>query len=770
MSPFLRSRASLIGLVVTALALGAIGFVPLFDGPGYEAAVAAGLVLPFTVAITTAIELGAVDRRDADPFATLARGAANGAAFAAVAYLLCVAHGLRSGLCDFAGGSAHFAIGPAPGAVLAGAWGAVAAEPARRVRVDRTKLRVVVAVAAGAAGPLASMLVSGVRFYTSPMIFAYDPFVGYFSGTLYDTVIDARGLLSYRAGTAATLVALGLLSPLLGRTPEGRLALVWRGRRPGLVGLGIAALIASVTLNSMGHRLGHWHTASTIAEALGGRVSGSRCDVIYPRSMATIDVERFAKECDAHVEAGERWFSAKGPARLTAYLFTDAGQKASFMGAADTFIAKPWRREVYVQAGGYPHPVLGHEVMHVIAGAFARGPFRIAGSAGGLLPDPGLIEGTAVAAAPREGDLTPREWAKAMRDLGILPPLQRLFALSFLSESSATAYTVSGAFVELVHERWGAVVVRAWYGGASLPALTGKSWPELERIFHEDLDRTPLDEAARVQAKARFERTGVFSRRCPHVIDGCKSRAERLRGGGDDAGAIDEWRRVLALDPRDTGSRFGIARAAIRRDPAGPEGRRLLLALADDASIARASRDRALEDLADLDLSLGDAAGAAARYRAIAPRINDEDRLRTLEIKIFACEEPAARPAIVALLLGKPGKGPDRSLATELITRWAERDPRDGTPLYLLGRTLYNAGSYEDARDRIDRALAGKIQIERVRVEAERLRLVIACALGERAAAERALAAFSAHPGVTRARREAHASLFDRSFGEGRTP
>ncbi len=58
------------------------------------------------------------------------------------------------------------------------------------------------------------------------------------------------------------------------------------------------------------------------------------------------------------------------------------------MGAADTFIAKPWRREVYVQAGGYPHPVLGHEVMHVIAGAFARGPFRIAGGAGGLLPDP----------------------------------------------------------------------------------------------------------------------------------------------------------------------------------------------------------------------------------------------------------------------------------------------------------------------------------------------------------------------------------------------
>jgi len=43
--------------------------------------------------------------------------------------------------------------------------------------------------------PLLGVVVSVGRFYTSPMVFAFDPFFGYFSGTLYDTVIDAGSAL-----------------------------------------------------------------------------------------------------------------------------------------------------------------------------------------------------------------------------------------------------------------------------------------------------------------------------------------------------------------------------------------------------------------------------------------------------------------------------------------------------------------------------------------------------------------------------------------------
>jgi len=117
------------------------------------------------------------------------------------------------------------------------------------------------------------------------------------------------------------------------------------------------------------------------------------------------------------------------------------------MGAADTLIAKPWRREVYVQLAAYPHPVLGHELAHVVAGSFGRGPFRIAGSLGGLWPDPGLIEGWRFAASPDDDELSDTQWVHAMLELGSVPPIRQVFSLGFLGVAASKSYTLAGSFV-----------------------------------------------------------------------------------------------------------------------------------------------------------------------------------------------------------------------------------------------------------------------------------------------------------------------------------
>jgi tetratricopeptide (TPR) repeat protein len=752
-------RPAIVALAFVVVAAGAAGFIPLFDGPGYESALAAGLILPFAVAVATALDVSAAQ---AQPIASLGRGLSIGGALAFAAWITTLAHGLRTGFCDALGGSAHFALGPAAGALLAGAWGAVAGEIARS-RERRRLAAVVLAVL----GPLASILISVGRFYTSPMIFAYDPFVGYFSGTLYDTVIDFSGLLSYRAGSAATLVFALALALHLARGADGRLGI----RRPAHPAITLAlalGLAGSLGVTLEGPRLGHWQTSATIAAALGARTAGARCDVVYPRSMRAEDAERLARDCDAHVETIERWFGAPyldggKPGRITAFVFESASQKGALMGAADTFIAKPWRREVYVQAAGYPHPVLGHELVHAVSNAFGRGPFRIAGSLGGLLPDPGLIEGVAVAGSPPEGDLSGREWAKAMKDLGILPPLDHLFTLGFLGENAGVAYTVSGAFVGWVHERYGGAAIRAWYGGQALAAVTGVPWAELERAWHEDLDRIALPDAARAQAKARFDRPAIFGRRCPHVVDACKRRASLLRGAGDQEGAIEAFEQVLALDPHDDATRVGIARTLLR-DGKVDEGTRALEKLASDPAVARHLRDQAIEDLGDLALAAGRSEEAAARYREVMTRTVDEDQLRTLDVKIAAAGDARIQPAVAALLVGKPSRGPDRTLALELLGGVSAALPGDALPWYLLARQYMNAGQYDEARERLDRALAAPSGegIHRVRVEAERLRFVIACALGDRAGAPGFFAAYASHPEVGEARREAARDLLER--------
>ena len=55
MRPLHRSRPAQIGLAIVVVALGALGFVPLFDGPGYESSLGAGIVLqPFLVTLRQA--------------------------------------------------------------------------------------------------------------------------------------------------------------------------------------------------------------------------------------------------------------------------------------------------------------------------------------------------------------------------------------------------------------------------------------------------------------------------------------------------------------------------------------------------------------------------------------------------------------------------------------------------------------------------------------------------------------------------------------------
>lgn len=784
----LRTRAPLAGLGIAAGAVFAAGLVPLFDTPGYEIALAAGLLVPSIAAVTTALELspavasararaavaasegeGGAEAQAASPqpLDMLLRGLANGAILGLAAYATTLIHGARTGFCDLWTGTWLFALGPLFGAVLGGAWGAVAAEIAgRRISPGRRGL---VAVLAGLAGPLAGVVVSLWRFFASPMVFAYDPFAGYFSGTLYDTIIDASGLVTYRAGSLATLGAALVLAMHLGRSGRGALRLVRPGRWGVAVVGGLCAL-ASVAHVALGPAMGHHQSPATIAEALGGRTEGARCSVLHPRGMRPEDIGRFVKDCDAHVRALEGWFEGKGPDRITVYLFADVRQKAELMGAAETQIAKPWRREVYVQAAPYPHPVIGHELAHVVAGAFASGPFRTAGDLFGAVPNPGLVEGVAVAASPREGDLSPMEWARAMKELGILPRLDGLFALGFLGHSSGVAYTVSGAFVEYIKSAHGAAAIRDWYGGEPLPEITGAPWAELERRFHAAIDALPLTEAALAQAKARFDRPGIFGRRCPHVVDACRRRAEELKDAGDEQGVLEQLAVVRALDPNDPMVRVQVARSTVRRGEIAA-GKAELRAAADDASAPRYVRDRALEDLADLELAPGgDGAFAAAAYREVMTRTVSEDALRTLEVKAASVESPRARAAMYQFLVGDPGRGPDRVRASEMFGLWAKESPDDGMPDYLMARQLLGGGLYSEAAERLDAALAKRIALPRVQIETLRLRTIAACALGDPVTATKSYDAYGARPEVARARRESIGALVARCSATGAIP
>src|SRR6202041_3313399 len=114
-------------------------------------------------------------------------------------------------------------------------------------------------------------------------------------------------------------------------------------RAASRMALAIVSIAASLILCAEGPALGHWQTASTIANALGGRASGPRCDVVHPDSLLPDQITLLVRDCEQELAADESRLGAHLDGRLTAFVFRDGDEKRRLMGAADTSIAKPWR-------------------------------------------------------------------------------------------------------------------------------------------------------------------------------------------------------------------------------------------------------------------------------------------------------------------------------------------------------------------------------------------------------------------------------------------
>ena len=174
--------------------------------------------------------------------------------------------------------------------------------------------------------------------------------------------------------------------------------------------------------------------------------------------------------------------------------------------------------------------------------------------------------------------------------------------------------------------------------------------------------------------------------------------------------------------------------------------------LAASPELAKLERAGAREAQADVELRAGRLEDARRDYDAVAAIVADEDRLRTLDVK-RSPENEIQRRAIVDLLVGDPILGAAFEVAAPRLADWANAEPENGLPSYLLGKNLFGRGRFAEAADYLDQALAKKLSLPRVAREAWRTRLTLACAVGDSAAKARALEALRADPGLSPARR-----------------
>lgn len=664
--------SALVGAVVGAV----LTLNPLLGVHGVESALALGIVLPPWVAATAAN----YQRREgaARGIDVMSCAIGGGLVIWLIPVVILALNSLRVRQCAPWEGLAFMVLGPAIGcalAAVAGVWiGAL-------LRGSRWSPWVATAV------PIGGLLWGLWAFYTTPTVYVFGAFAGYFPGPIYDDLVPIpTRYLTYRATTVLAIVALVLLfDAFWDRASEllefGR---SWRYRF-GVIVVSLAMLGLVAASYGVGDHLGHWVTADYLSERLGKLETGKHCVVHMPRETPPAVAQRLVEDCDFQVARTRSLLGLESTELVTAYFFRNRDEKKALIGVGRTLIAKPWRNEVYLQAGDWPHPVLGHEIAHAVLKDVAQGPFSVAGSFGGLLPNPGIVEGTAVALAwDLRDDMDPDQWSRIMLDRDEEPNAGLLMSLRFSALPPRRAYMAAGSLMRfLIATRGTDAFLRDYHNGSIEDLDT------LETEWLAYLAEVPITDHERGIAEVALAQPSIFTSVCPHRLAKLRADLAGDAAARDDARTVETCRAILNIDANEPQAHASLV-GALARTGHEAEARAVLDALRAAMNAPKPIVAAALEQYADASWTLGDLEKAAALYDELLAIPRTDGPARQSEVKRLALAGSPEEQALVYEMLIEPSSSP---VAVHVAQELADART-DGLGQYLEARQLMFQGRY----------------------------------------------------------------------------
>ena len=558
----------------------------------------------------------------------------------------------------------------------------VALSAASRALTGSRRLR-----AAFAGGMVLGSLVSSVVYIaTQPDITVYNPYVGYFAGSIYDEALVGFGAhVWFRAWCFAWAGVILCLLAL--RTQPRALERRWL---PGLV------LILGVMWWHRGD-LGIEKSRAYVVSELGGFASTEHVDVVYDASA--FSAERLALllyDHEAEFAAQAAFWGTEPRHRVTSFVYGSREEKGRLMGGRRTLVAKIWLGEMHITWSGIGSTTLSHEMAHLFLREDGRGPLNLASSFG-LVPIMALVEGAATAAGWGGGEWDEHYWSVAMRDEGFAEDLETLLGpVGFWSRYSSRAYTLTGSFARYLIDTYGVASFREAYGGGTFDEAYGRDLGALVAEWEAWLDTLERSEALGRAARWRFDRSSLFGRRCARSIATRMDEGDRLLRAGDREAATTCFEQVIADDPNHVGRRLEIAARWFRIGETERALRQVEWVLAQEGA-SSAERAQAEELRADQRWLAGDAAAASETYQRLADASGTERDARRLLAKAMATASARSHPqtsaAVARALIAVPAV-PDAVVVSELEHAWRV----EGQPLAAYLALLRLAGATETTR------------------------------------------------------------------------
>ncbi|MYH18045.1 MAG: hypothetical protein F4132_02955 [Gemmatimonadetes bacterium] len=589
-----------------------------------------------------------------------------------------------------------------------------------------------------------SVGISVFRLATQPPVFAYNPIIGYFPGPIYDEVVVITStLLAARAIVLVSVLAMvaGLctcfdpsvrkIRPSLflkfRRGPDGGISRggkqdggISRGGKQdgGSAATGMAMrvlFLVSVVVLGVAYvyraPLGIVIDRAHIQQTLGGHRQTAHFDIYFDtNTISAWNIDLIARDHEYQLDRIITYLEVPAPStRIASYIYGSADQKKRLMGARHTSIERPGADEMHLNNASFPHPVLKHELVHVVSAAFGNalygGSYWI-----------GFHEGLAEAVDWQDAPMNPHEWSRAMRELGYAPPLANLLSMTgFWTAASSRSYTLCGSFVRFLIERYGLDAFKQAFPDGAVEASYGRTTAELIAEWEAFVDGIQLREDQLRIARQRFIRPSIFRLHCPHEVAALNDRGWQAYNAQRYWDAVRNFDRVLELEPENPSALRGLLYGIYRQG----DYERI------ESVAQRIERpDQTVGLLADAQLVRGDTAWKTGRiddarrsYEAVVNLQASDTMSRAASIRLGVLDREPIRDTIMTYLTAVTGHW-----RLVLSVRDAgDLAPDYGTGHYLLGRWLFLSGSYEQALEYLAKAEAIGLPDELVRQESLRL-------------------------------------------------
>ncbi len=694
-----------------------LAFIPLFNVLGYEFCAAISALVSATagpVAIGVARRRPAVFSSGTRP-GSVAAGLCVRAIFHNLATLIAplaiiLLNALRVTNCNLAIGFLFYLLLPTATAMVCSIWGTAIG------------LGVRWRFAGGAVYALVWLAVAVYNvweFWGGPQMDSFNQIVGWLSGPIFEEVIEPGSALVWSRifGLVWALVLLSLVTaffdPNLNRSRPG---VFFRYRR--VVYFFISILLVGLGLKLSDTRLGFGRSLSAVKAVLSDVELTPHFAIHHPPGMTDQETRLLAEDHEFRFRQIASVFGQPDLPRIDSYVFPSASSKRKLTGAGRTQYAKPWQVAMFLNAEPFPHPVLKHELVHVMAGEFGSWPFRASARAF-FWQNVGLIEGLAVAVDWPSEKYDPHTWSAALIKTKLAPDINSLFdPIGFWTEASRRSYTLAGSFVRYLLDHYEFTMFKQAYGAGCLDEIYGKPARRLIGEWLKFLDERELAPAIVEVARLRFERPSVFSRKCAHEISALRSTIAVEFGRKNYPQAKSAIEKMLVHLPGDPTGLQMMAEIHLRqKNYTAAIG--ILEKLAEREDLPRTRQIAVGGRLGDVLFEAGRGSESSGHWKAVLDAHLSDDSDRLAAIKIAALDHGQAGKKVIGFL--EAGK---LDIAGMLDLREAAAlDPGWGAAWYLIGRQLFNRGMFEKCLAYLERA--GEHGLSHPALAAENMRLLV---------------------------------------------